>query len=108
MIHMRSILGMSGAMALAVAMVLTSVSGAEQPPRPPLSPRPRQTQQPSQQPSVFRSATNLVTVDAYPRKDGRIVDNLTRTDFDVFEDGVLQKVDQFEFVRVQPVPETER
>jgi VWFA-related protein len=61
-----------------------------------------------QQPSVFRSSTNLVTVDAYPRRDGHIVEGLMPSDFDVLEDGVLQKVDQFEFVRIEPTPEAER
>src|SRR5262245_65938006 len=65
-------------------------------------------QQTPQQPSVFRSATNLVTVDAYPRLNGRIVEGLTSRDFDVLEDGVPQKIDQFEFVRVEPVPEALR
>mgnify|MGYP006982803577 CR=1 FL=1 len=50
---------------------------------------------------------NLVTVDAYPRKDGHVVLGLTPKDFEVLEDGVPQAIDQFEFVRVEPLPESE-
>jgi hypothetical protein len=57
---------------------------------------------------VFRGGVNLVTVDAYPRKDGRIVEGLTPDDFEILEEGVKQAIDQFEFVRVEPIPETER
>jgi VWFA-related protein len=56
----------------------------------------------TQTPSVFRAGTNLVLVDAYPQRDGRIVEGLTPDDFDVLEDGVPQKVDAFEFVRIDP------
>ncbi len=40
--------------------------------------------------------------DAYPTRDGKIVDNLTRDDFEVFEDGKRQSIEQFEFVRGVP------
>lgn len=67
------------------------------------------SQQPaSQQRPVFRGGVNLVTVDAYPRKDGKIVEGMTPDDFEVLEDGVKQTIDQFEFVRVEPTPESER
>ena len=63
----------------------------------------------TQQLPVFRGGTNLIVVDAYPRgKDGRIIEGLTPADFEVFEDGQRQTVEQFEFVRVEPVPENER
>lgn len=41
-------------------------------------------------------------VDAYPMKDGRLVTNLEKGDFDVFEDGKLQKVESFELIKVEP------
>src|SRR5262245_60663047 len=66
-----------------------------------------QTPQNPQRP-VFRGGANLVTVDAYPRRDGRIVEGLTLSDFEVLEDGKPQAIDQFEFVRVEPVPEADR
>jgi VWFA-related protein len=61
-----------------------------------------------QQQSVFRGGVNLVLVDAYPRgKDGRLVEGLSPNDFEVTEDGAPQKVDQFEFVRVEPAATSE-
>jgi VWFA-related protein len=55
-------------------------------------------QQPEQQRPVFRTGTSLVRVDAYPSKDGKIIEGLTAEDFEVFEDGVLQKIESFQFV----------
>ena len=51
---------------------------------------------------VFRAGANFVAVDAYPTRDGKIVDSLTRDDFEVFEDGKRQSIEQFEFVRGVP------
>ncbi|CAN5785530.1 hypothetical protein BH18ACI5_BH18ACI5_25000 [soil metagenome] len=48
---------------------------------------------------TFRSGANLVRVDAYPTKDGQIIEGLAAEDFDVLEDGVPQKIDTFQFVR---------
>jgi len=48
---------------------------------------------------VFRSDVNFITVDAYPLIDGRVVEGLTADDFEVREDGRVQKVESFEFVR---------
>ena len=63
----------------------------------------------AQQKPVFRGGAVLVTVDVYPRKDGRIVEGLTAADFEVFEDGAPQKLDNIEFVRVEPsLSESER
>ncbi|MEO7193152.1 MAG: VWA domain-containing protein [Vicinamibacterales bacterium] len=53
-------------------------------------------------PQVFRSRVNFVRVDAYPRRDGRIVEGLTAADFRIKEDGRLQTVETFEFVRHVP------
>lgn len=55
--------------------------------------------QQDQQRPVFRTGTSLVRVDAYPSKDGRILEGLTADDFQVFEDGVLQKIESFQFVQ---------
>jgi VWFA-related protein len=49
---------------------------------------------------TFRSGAYFVRVDAYPRKDGRIVDGLTRDDFEILEDGKPQKVETSEFFRI--------
>src|SRR5262245_44656315 len=56
-------------------------------------------QQQSQRP-VFRAGAVFVNVDAYPRRDGKVVGDLTQSDFDIYEDGKLQTVEMFEFVRV--------
>ena len=58
----------------------------------------------AQQPTpTFRAGAVLVTVDTYPQQNGKIVEGLTANDFDVFEDGKPQKVEDFEFIRVEPV-----
>jgi VWFA-related protein len=57
---------------------------------------------------VFRAGTVFVNVDAYPRRDGKIIEGLTKTDFEIKEDGKLQTVEALEFVRVAPyTPEAE-
>ena len=70
--------------------------------------RPPTTSPATQQRRVFRGGVNLVTVDAYPRRNGRIVEGLTPEDFEVFEDGTPQAIDQFEFVRIEADPMAER
>ena len=56
-----------------------------------------QTPQKPQQP-VFRSDAHYVLVDAYPIRDGKVVEGLTAADFEVREEGVVQTIDTFEFV----------
>jgi hypothetical protein len=51
---------------------------------------------------VFRAATNFVQVDAYPTRDGRIIEGLTARDFEVFEDGKAQTIESVEFIRIEP------
>lgn len=53
---------------------------------------------PAQQRPVFRSDAHFVIVDAYPVRDGKVVEGLTAADFIVKEDGVPQTIDTFEFV----------
>lgn len=66
-------------------------------PGPPLG-----AQQNPQRTPVFRGESVLVTVDAYPQKDGRIVEGLTAADFQILEDGKPQTVENIEFVRIEP------
>ena len=48
-------------------------------------------------------------VDAYPSRDGKIIEGLTADDFEVLEDGVPQKIESFQFVRYeQNTPVEER
>ena len=56
-----------------------------------------QTQQPT-----FRAAANFVQVDVYPTANGQPVADLSKDEFDVLEDGVLQSVATFEHVSVRP------
>lgn len=51
-----------------------------------------------QQPQVFRSDAHFVLVDAYPIREGRVVEGLAAADFTIREDGVEQKVELFEYI----------
>jgi VWFA-related protein len=72
----------------------------------PLAPAPDHQQTPptpqNQRPPVFRGGAVLVTVDAYPRRDGHLIEGLTAADFEVREDGKPQKIEAFEFIRIEP------
>ncbi len=58
---------------------------------------------------MFRGGANFVLVDAYPTRGEEIVEGLTAADFQVFEDGKPQKIEAFEFVRVdRALSESER
>lgn len=48
------------------------------------------------------AAANLVRLDLHATQDGRPVDDLTREDVEVLEDGVRQSLDAFERVRLAP------
>ncbi|HYN07875.1 MAG TPA: VWA domain-containing protein [Vicinamibacterales bacterium] len=68
-----------------------------------------QTPPTQEQRPVFRGGANFVNVDVYPRRDGRLVDGLTAGDFQVFEDGKPQKIELFEFIRLEAnVPDASR
>jgi VWFA-related protein len=57
-------------------------------------------QQPQQ--PTFRGGTNVVRVDLYATRDGKLVDDLKQTEVDVLEDGVKQTIESFERVLVRP------
>ncbi len=61
-----------------------------------LAPPPLQL--PTQRAPVFRSGANLVYVDVYPRRDGRVIEGLTPSDFQVLEDSKPQSVYLFDFI----------
>lgn len=73
---------------------------------PPFSTPPRAQQPVSQDPPppVFRGGTTFVSVDVYPRREGEVIEGLRTDDFQVFEDGVAQKVESFEFIRIEANP----
>ena len=56
-----------------------------------------QTQTPmGQQGTVFRSTTNYVTTDVLVKdKAGKFVPDLNLADFEIYEDGILQKITNF-------------
>ena len=83
-----------------LAGVTLAGSGARQAPPPPAQPPAAQSPAAPQLPR-FRGGANLVRVDAYPTLKGKPVADLTAADFEVFEDGVAQKVESFEFVQVR-------
>jgi VWFA-related protein len=93
---------------LAGAAIVASIGAVAALQNPPPTPQPPPA--PQQQPPTFRGTTNLVLVDAYPHnKDGRVVEGLTAEDFQVLEDGKPQKVESFEFVRIETgLSESER
>ena len=64
----------------------------------------QQQQPPAPQQPTFRGTSVLVTVDAYPQRDGRIVPGLSASDFEVLEDNKPQTIEEVEFVRVEPAP----
>jgi VWFA-related protein len=59
-----------------------------------------QTQAPAPQPT-FRTEANYVRVDVYPTRDGAPLTDLRQEDFEVLENGVPQKIEQFEHVVVR-------
>jgi VWFA-related protein len=65
---------------------------------------------PQQRPPVFRAGAHYVRVDAYPTgRDGRIVEGLTKDDFEIFEDGALQTIESAEYITFDSwTPEGER
>jgi VWFA-related protein len=82
---------------LTLAALGATVVFGQQPPPPPQPPG--GTQQ--QQPPIFRAGVRLVLVDVTATgKDDQPVADLQATDFDVTEDGVPQKVDQLQFIRL--------
>jgi VWFA-related protein len=82
-----------GTAVVVAALVLSSIAFGQQPQGPP----------------VFRGGVAFVNVDVYPRQNGRMVEGLTAENFQVFEDGKPQSIENFEFIRVAPnVPVEER
>jgi VWFA-related protein len=80
---------LSAAIALGASAVVLA-AGQDQPPQP-----------------TFRTEANYVRVDVYPTRDGAPITDLTRDDFEVAEDRVLQKVEQFERILIRSDPGTE-
>jgi VWFA-related protein len=97
---MRSMLA-PWARTLVTLMLGTVAVSAQMPPRPPTTRPTPQTPAPTRPaPSgqVFRGGTELITIDIMPRDSkGAFVPALTENDFQLFEDGVEQKIENFLF-----------
>src|SRR5688572_19497970 len=57
-------------------------------------------QQPAQ--PTFRAGANYVRVDMYATQDGQVVNDLKAEEIEVLEDGVPQKLEDFEHVLLRP------
>lgn len=91
-----------------VILVIFVISVTERPPSGATA-QGQQTVQPPR-PPVFRAGAHYVRVDAYPTtKDGRIVQGLTKDDFEIFEDNAPQAIESFEYISFPAwTPEAER
>lgn len=103
--------------ALVVALLTLPLAGAGRPagaPQPPTTQPPDQTE-PAAEPAetdaeapadpeqpVFRAEINYVRVDAIiTDDDDNLVLDLTRDDFEIFEDGIPQEIENFELIEVR-------
>jgi VWFA-related protein len=51
---------------------------------------------------TFRSGSNYVRVDMYATRDGQPIEDLTADEVEVLEDGVVQRIEGFERVKIAP------
>jgi VWFA-related protein len=56
---------------------------------------------------TFRLGASYVRVDVYPTRNGEPVPDLERADFELLEDGVPQKIEQFERISLQTTTDRE-
>jgi VWFA-related protein len=85
---------------LAAAALTAQSPPAQPPPQPPPAGQPAASKPDPQKPQVFKVEANFVRVDVLATRDGAPVTDLTREDFQVFEDGKPQTVSAFEHVSV--------
>lgn len=90
----RAALGLAAGALVLLASVPTNARRQD----PPVQ-NPPQGQAPQR--PVFRVGTDVVRIDVYPRRDGLVVEGLTRDDFQVFEDGTAQTIETFEYVELE-------
>src|SRR5687767_8834308 len=79
---------------LGILLTIPAAAGRQQTP----AATPQQPVPNAQQPPTFRTEANFVRVDAFPTKDGKPLFGLTLDDFELFEDGVRQRIQTFEHV----------
>jgi VWFA-related protein len=92
--------------ALTAVVALGGAPAAQQQPPPQSQSAP--AQDPQQRPPTFRSGINFVRVDVIvtDRKGNPILD-LKPEDFQVFEDGTRQTIEQFEVIKIDPIEQAE-
>ena len=83
---------------LAALLTMAASLGAQTPAQKP----------PDPQRPTFRTEANFVRVDVFPTRDGIPIRDLTRDDFEVLEDGVPQRIENFEYVHVTANPLADR
>jgi VWFA-related protein len=88
----RPAVGYSGVTFVSAIVLLVWLAPA----RPEAQDPPPQT--PTGQQRTFRTDVDYVRVDVYPRQRGRVVEDMARSDFQVFEDGVPQAVETFDYI----------
>ena len=95
---------------IGIVVALLQPGAAQQQQPPPAQPAPAQppsAQQP-QRPPTFKSGINFVRVDVIVSdKTGNPILDLKPEEFQVFEDGTAQKVEQFEVVKVDPLSQVD-
>ena len=57
---------------------------------------------------TFRAGAAYVRVDMYATRDGKPIDDIQQNEVDILEDGVPQKIEAFEHVRVRTEPQEAR
>lgn len=93
----------------AIGLVILSLQAprAQQPPQDPPPPTSPPAQDP-QRPPTFRSGINFVRVDVIVSdKDGNPILDLKPEDFQVFEDGARQTIEQFDVIKIDPLDQLE-
>ena len=90
---MRNItLRLAGIVVLALSATLPAALGAQAPGQAPAAPPPAQPAQPGAKPT-FRVAIDYVTTDVIVRNNqDQFIADLTKGDFEIFEDGVKQDI----------------
>ena len=92
---------------------MLALSAASMPAQQPTAQNPPQQQQQAQppqpqKPPVFRGGTQYVRVDAYPTRNGHVIEGLTADDFELLEDGKSQDIAAADFVAFDEIPEDDR
>ncbi len=92
---------------IAAALALGGATTAQQQP-PPQSQQQPPSQDPPQRPPTFKSGINFVRVDVIVSDDkGNPILDLKPEEFQVFEDGAQQKVEQFQVIKIDPLDQVQ-